>query len=810
LLLELEMKKPLKSLLLVLVLLISISLVVFSLFGYKKAEESRIDSKKLGLEEDEDWIKNPSNGHYYRLTTPMNWLQAEEQAVEWGGHLVTINDADENSWLVSTFGSSETFWIGFTDKDIEGSWYWISGENSTYTNWRSYVGGSEPTDTPPGEDVATINFISGSEHLPGKWNDLPINGTMRGIVEKAVTEDEEEIKIAFVSDRDEDSEIYIMNVDGSEQTNLTNNPARDDVPCFSPDGTKIAFESDRDGNDEIYIMNVDGSGQTNLTNNPADDYHPNFSPDGSKIAFTSGRDGGSKIYIMNVDGSGQTRLIDNNADDFSPCFSPDGTKIAFNSDHDGNVEIYIMNVDGSEQTRLTENPAEDFEPCFSPYKPKIAFVSDRDGNWEIYIMNVDGSNQTRLTDNQAEEWRVSFSPDGSRIAFTSDRDGDSEIYTMNTNGSDLIKLTNNQVINDWNSYFPSAYEPKYPDSIITISEVSSNLKVIRTNLILVALTMIPFVIATGLFTHTLAKFEEIIKNKILKMRIVKYLKYIKKKIDSFFGTKGRTRPIWRDIIQLLVVILFYGLAFSLLDSTWNPLSIAGLILFFDMAIAYGIVGIADDIVRWRTLKRWGRKAEFNVRPTMWLISITSILTSRLLRIVPGVMFGTPEALHLDQSELDRLKESQRNKLLAISATTAFVIGFSLWTLTFATDKIQSLNISATVIEVVSGIEGFSLVIFAVALENTFFQMLGFPGGFGYTLRRKNRWIWISALLGITFVFYHTLINPDGELATALEKNSVRLLLGVIAAFIVFTLILYLGLWLYSKIEKKSKKNKPSY
>ncbi|GAI97954.1 unnamed protein product, partial [marine sediment metagenome] len=74
-------------------------------------------------------------------------------------------------------------------------------------------------------------------------------------------------------------------------------------------------------NFEIYIMNIDGSGQTNLTNNLAWDFEPCFSPDGSKIAFESLRDGNCEIYIMNVDGSGQTRLTDNPADDESPCFS---------------------------------------------------------------------------------------------------------------------------------------------------------------------------------------------------------------------------------------------------------------------------------------------------------------------------------------------------------------------------------------------------------------------------------------------------------------------------------------------------------
>jgi hypothetical protein len=112
-------------------------------------------------------------------------------------------------------------------------------------------------------------------------------------------------RIAFISKRDGNWEIYVMNADGSGQTNLTNNPAHDWGPSWSPDGRRIAFYSDRDGNWEIYVMNADGSGQTNLTNNPADDWGPSWSPDGRRIAFFSDRDGNREIYVMNADGSGQ-------------------------------------------------------------------------------------------------------------------------------------------------------------------------------------------------------------------------------------------------------------------------------------------------------------------------------------------------------------------------------------------------------------------------------------------------------------------------------------------------------------------------
>ena len=210
-------------------------------------------------------------------------------------------------------------------------------------------------------------------------------------------------KIAFTSTRHGNREIYVMNADGSNQTNITNNSGYNRDPRFSPDGTKIAFESSRVGNQEIYVMNADGSNQTRLTNNPGLDGDPCFSPDGSKIAFASDRDGDWEIYVMNADGSNQTRLT--RGANWDPCFSPDGTKIAFASHRDGGCEIYVMNADGSNQARLTNNGGGNWDPCFSPDGTKIAFTSDRDLNCAIYVMNADGSNQTNITNDPANDNR---------------------------------------------------------------------------------------------------------------------------------------------------------------------------------------------------------------------------------------------------------------------------------------------------------------------------------------------------------------------------------------------------------------------
>ena len=240
-------------------------------------------------------------------------------------------------------------------------------------------------------------------------------------------------RIAFTSDRDGNDEIYVMNADGSNQTNLTRHDSGDWDSVWSPDGRRIAFTSIRDDNFEIYVMNADGSNQTNLTRNTSGDWSPAWSPDGQRIAFTSDRDGNFEIYVMDADGTNQTRLTRGNSFNLEPAWSPDGQRIAFMSDRDdGDTEIYVMDADGTNQTRLTRNTSDDWRPVWSPDGRRMAFTSGRDGNEEIYVMDADGTNQTRLTRGNSFNLEPVWSPDGRHIAFRSDRDGNDEIYLISS------------------------------------------------------------------------------------------------------------------------------------------------------------------------------------------------------------------------------------------------------------------------------------------------------------------------------------------------------------------------------------------
>ena len=150
-------------------------------------------------------------------------------------------------------------------------------------------------------------------------------------------------------------------------TRLTNHPARDWSPAWSPDGRRIAFETNRTGDLDVYVMNADGSGAARLTGNSADDVDPAWSANGSEIAFSSDRDGNEEIYVMNADGSGVTRLTNNSRPDRSPAWSPDGRRIAFGSRTNFNIDVYVMNADGSGATNLTNNSANnDYNAAWSP------------------------------------------------------------------------------------------------------------------------------------------------------------------------------------------------------------------------------------------------------------------------------------------------------------------------------------------------------------------------------------------------------------------------------------------------------------
>jgi Tol biopolymer transport system component len=235
-------------------------------------------------------------------------------------------------------------------------------------------------------------------------------------------------KIVFMSNRETprnpivpvleapDFEVFVMNADGSRQTQITYNELDDENAAWSPDGKRIVVQRDFDPvlgevDYDVLTMKANGSDEQNITNSPGViDQEPNWEPNGGKIAFSSDRDGDFEVYTMRPNGSSPQQLTFADGLDGAPNWSPDGRRIAFDSERDGDAEIYRMRADGSDQTRLTTTLHSDILPAWSPNGRRIAFASFRDGNAEIYTMRFDGSEQVNRTNNAAFDWFPDWQP----------------------------------------------------------------------------------------------------------------------------------------------------------------------------------------------------------------------------------------------------------------------------------------------------------------------------------------------------------------------------------------------------------------
>jgi TolB protein len=267
-------------------------------------------------------------------------------------------------------------------------------------------------------------------------------------------------KIIFVSTAAGNKELFLMDWDGRNVTQLTHHKSIILSPRVSPDGTKVVFTSYKMGNPDLFIKDLRTGEERRISSYPGLNMSPAWSPDGKRLALTLSKDGNPEIYTMNPDGSGLVRLTHNPAIDVSPTWSPDGQKIAFVSSRGGNPQIYIMEANGQNVQRLTFEGNYNTHPSWSPRGDRIAFDATLGGGRNICTIRPDGSDLRVLSANLGKCEMPSWSPDGRNLIFSSDRDGEPHIFLMDAEGTRIKKLTFQRGSDSYSYWIPRAREPK--------------------------------------------------------------------------------------------------------------------------------------------------------------------------------------------------------------------------------------------------------------------------------------------------------------------------------------------------------------
>jgi Tol biopolymer transport system component len=270
---------------------------------------------------------------------------------------------------------------------------------------------------------------------------------------------------------------YVMRVDGTGLTRISNGLGKTTCGWFLPGGDRLLFASSHAHDStcpprpdpsagyvwpldryDIYSVNRDGSGLERITHNDVYTAEGVVSPDGRRLVFTSLKDGDLDIYTMNVDGTDVRRLTTTPGYDGGPWWSPDGTKIVYRAHHPADstqladyqrllaqrlvrpsrVELWVMNADGSGQRQVTKLGGANFGPSWTPDGRRIIFASNfqnpRSGNFDLFLVDADATlagpdKVEQVTHSPVFDGFPMFSPDGKQLVWASNRHDDKPTET---------------------------------------------------------------------------------------------------------------------------------------------------------------------------------------------------------------------------------------------------------------------------------------------------------------------------------------------------------------------------------------------
>jgi hypothetical protein len=688
--------------------------------------------------------------------TPMN-----AGLYSWGESLALDNDG--NIYISGI--SSDSWGEPLSPFSAETSNMFIAKHSSSDGSivWNTFIGSNV-------DILSTVVVLDKNRNIYAVWAEDDNTGTLSYFLAKFDSDGGLQWSKVFVSSEadsddysgfpvdiklNENGDIYVLSVNNS----TWGDPIR--KPSGSLDSTLAKFNNAGEllwntflggtGKDPSFRLEIDDNGFVYVSGYSETTWGNPLS------AFNEGPDG----FIAKLDADGS--LLWNTF-----VGGPTGVDSILDMESDTNGNLYFGGYSGS----TWGNPANAFSGI------RDGFVAQMDPNGSMLWNTFTGAGGVALVSS------VRISDNNIMITGAGDSSFGNPINDPQGGGSDIFVATINLVDEIRIAYRDSGpLVPVLTTYIPTPLDISIDPSVIGANVLLAILLMLPFAVAVDYFSQMISENEENLVRWIPPLAWLRNMQTRSKELAQQ-GTKQRQNLL--DALSLFGVALFYGIVFSLLDETWQPFTAQGLVLLGSMTFSCGIIGFLDGILQWRALRKWGILAEYNLRATSIFLSVISVGISRSLSLLPGLMFGSPEVLDVDEKLLD---ERQSRSLIKISSTTYLVMAFGAWLPTIATTLIQREPISESAREIVGGVEAFLLVIFAVALECIFLELLAVSDGLGTKLKKSSRWVWAISLVICTFFFLHTLLNPRYDLVQTLEQSNTSLFIGVAIAFILITFIL---------------------
>ena len=237
--------------------------------------------------------------------------------------------------------------------------------------------------------------------------------------------------------------LAIMDYDGANVQNLTDDRSIVLAPRFSPDGGRVLYTSYETGSPRAFILDLATLKRASLAELPGMTFAPRYSPDAQSVVMSATSGGNTDIYLVDLQTQKTTRLTSDASIETAPSFSPDGQQIVFESDRSGNQQIYIMPATGGEARRVSFGEGRYGTPVWSPRGDLVAFTKINQGRFHIGVIRVDGSEERLLTSSFLDEGPT-WSPNGRVLMFfreTPGAAGAPSLYSVDITGRNLKKVS---------------------------------------------------------------------------------------------------------------------------------------------------------------------------------------------------------------------------------------------------------------------------------------------------------------------------------------------------------------------------------